>query len=148
MLQILPVNDTRVYGTWWDSYPYKAISVFALHPLYLSLRELFSGKPPAELQDVIEAARHEGDESEAVDYEATLAVKLQVAQAVFDSPQGAACASGLYYSLRPACGCLLGTVGQTSQSCIWGLCMDSGCNTERALTFQMLCAICKSLGPL
>ena len=37
MIQLLPVNDTRVHGTWWDSYPYSSLSVFALHPMYLSL---------------------------------------------------------------------------------------------------------------
>lgn len=38
-VQVLPINDTTVLGTWADSYPYSAISVFALHPLYLDLRE-------------------------------------------------------------------------------------------------------------
>ena len=37
MIQLLPVNDTRVHGTWWDSYPYSSLSVSALHPMYLSL---------------------------------------------------------------------------------------------------------------
>ena len=43
-VQILPINDTTTTGTWTDSYPYSAISVFALHPLYLDLRE-WSGSP-------------------------------------------------------------------------------------------------------
>jgi 4-alpha-glucanotransferase len=38
LLQLLPVNDTCVHGMWWDSYPYSSISVFALHPQYLSLK--------------------------------------------------------------------------------------------------------------
>ena len=33
LIQLLPVNDTGVYGMWWDSYPYSTVSVFALHPL-------------------------------------------------------------------------------------------------------------------
>ncbi|MEJ7660075.1 MAG: 4-alpha-glucanotransferase [Hymenobacter sp.] len=37
LVQILPINDTTATHTWVDSYPYAAISVFALHPLYLSL---------------------------------------------------------------------------------------------------------------
>jgi 4-alpha-glucanotransferase len=32
LIQILPVNDTTATGTWLDSYPYAAISAFALHP--------------------------------------------------------------------------------------------------------------------
>lgn len=37
ILQILPINDTTMTGTWVDSYPYKANSTFALHPMYLDL---------------------------------------------------------------------------------------------------------------
>jgi len=40
MIQILPVNDTSTTGGWTDSYPYNAISVFALHPHYLDLEQL------------------------------------------------------------------------------------------------------------
>ncbi len=36
ILQILPINDTTMTGTWIDSYPYKANSTFALHPMYLN----------------------------------------------------------------------------------------------------------------
>jgi len=35
VIQILPINDTTSSHTWTDSYPYSAISAFALHPLYL-----------------------------------------------------------------------------------------------------------------
>lgn len=37
IIQILPVNDTTMTGTWQDSYPYKANSSFALHPQFLNL---------------------------------------------------------------------------------------------------------------
>lgn len=37
ILQLLPVNDTTRTGTWKDSYPYSAISSFALHPMYINL---------------------------------------------------------------------------------------------------------------
>ena len=85
---MLPVNDTQVYGMWWDSYPYKAISVFALHPMYLSLDDLCGGSPPSQLAALIADARADGEAKTAVDYEATLRVKLQVARAVFASEQG------------------------------------------------------------
>jgi 4-alpha-glucanotransferase len=35
VIQILPINDTTLSRTWRDSYPYNAISGYALHPLYL-----------------------------------------------------------------------------------------------------------------
>jgi 4-alpha-glucanotransferase len=38
VLQLLPVNDTTATHSEKDSYPYNAISVFALHPLYLNLK--------------------------------------------------------------------------------------------------------------
>ena len=37
MVQILPVNETIASHNWLDSYPYKSISVMALHPIYLNL---------------------------------------------------------------------------------------------------------------
>lgn len=40
MIQILPINDTTSSHTWTDSYPYSAISAFALHPIYLRLDEV------------------------------------------------------------------------------------------------------------
>lgn len=40
MLQILPVNETVCTHSWIDSYPYKAISVRALHPVYMHIEAL------------------------------------------------------------------------------------------------------------
>ncbi len=40
VIQILPINDTTDDGSWHDSYPYRANSIFALNPLYLDLREV------------------------------------------------------------------------------------------------------------
>ena len=40
LIQLLPINDTTVTYSWVDSYPYAAISVFALHPIYLRLEEI------------------------------------------------------------------------------------------------------------
>ncbi len=39
-VQILPINDTTMTGTWLDSYPYKSISIYAFHPMYTDLRQL------------------------------------------------------------------------------------------------------------
>jgi 4-alpha-glucanotransferase len=40
IIQTLPVNDTTMTHTWTDSYPYNAISIYALHPLYLNINAL------------------------------------------------------------------------------------------------------------
>ena len=38
IIQTLPINDTSASFSWRDSYPYNAISSFALHPLYLGAK--------------------------------------------------------------------------------------------------------------
>ena len=48
LIQLLPLNDTTATHTWVDSYPYAAVSAFALHPLFLNLEEV-AGKENAEL---------------------------------------------------------------------------------------------------
>ncbi|MBR4843409.1 MAG: 4-alpha-glucanotransferase [Alistipes sp.] len=68
IIQILPINDTTMTGTWQDSYPYNANSTFALHPQFLHLPAV------GELKDKEVAARFEelGKELNAlpnVDYE-------------------------------------------------------------------------------
>ena len=40
IIQILPINDTTMTGTWQDSYPYNANSTFALHPQFLHLEHV------------------------------------------------------------------------------------------------------------
>ncbi len=40
MVQLLPVNETIASHNWLDSYPYKSISVLALHPIYLNLEKM------------------------------------------------------------------------------------------------------------
>ncbi len=40
MIQLLPLNETVATHSWIDSYPYKSISVMALHPVYLNINEI------------------------------------------------------------------------------------------------------------
>ena len=40
IIQILPINDTTAHYDWHDSYPYNAISAFALNPIYLNIEKL------------------------------------------------------------------------------------------------------------
>ncbi len=40
IIQVLPVNDTTMTHTKYDSYPYNAISIYALHPLYLNIQKM------------------------------------------------------------------------------------------------------------
>lgn len=68
ILQLLPVNDTTMTGTWVDSYPYKANSTFALHPMYLRLNEVGRLKD-AKRVAYFDAVARELNALDAVDYE-------------------------------------------------------------------------------
>lgn len=46
LIQLLPLNDTTATHSWLDSYPYAAISAFALHPMYLRLQEVIKKTNP------------------------------------------------------------------------------------------------------
>ena len=40
MIQTLPINDTTLYHSRRDSYPYNAVSVFALNPIFLNIEKM------------------------------------------------------------------------------------------------------------
>lgn len=44
LIQLLPVNDTTAVHSWLDSYPYSAISAFALHPMYINIEKMAGEK--------------------------------------------------------------------------------------------------------
>ncbi|MEP2776873.1 MAG: 4-alpha-glucanotransferase [Luteolibacter sp.] len=82
MLQILPINDTTSTHTWTDSYPYSAISVYALHPIYLRLDALSHPLPDAE---DFAKARKKLNTLKQVDYEAVMELKWKLTRTVFDA---------------------------------------------------------------
>jgi 4-alpha-glucanotransferase len=84
LIQILPVNDTMATGTWTDSYPYAAISAFALHPQYLNLERVASG-PNKKLLAELESERQRLNALEAIDYEAVMAAKMGFLKQIFPS---------------------------------------------------------------
>jgi 4-alpha-glucanotransferase len=81
-IQILPVNDTIATHTWADSYPYSAISAFALHPLYLNLAEVTEGRHEARLLE-LEPERQRLNALESVDYQGATQAKLAFLQEVY-----------------------------------------------------------------
>ncbi len=80
MIQILPINDTTSSRTWMDSYPYSAISVYALHPMYLRLDEM---SVPLLNEKEFLIAREELNRAKQLDYEAVMAFKWKVTRSVF-----------------------------------------------------------------
>jgi len=84
MIQLLPVNDTTATNTNKDSYPYAAISAFALHPLYLNLSKI-AGKTHAKQLQQLEKDRLQLNAQPTVDYETVINLKLGFAKKVFQS---------------------------------------------------------------
>ena len=75
LVQILPVHDTTATRTWIDSYPYAAISAFALHPIYLNLATC-AGKKYAELIKPLKKKQQELNELPNLDYEQVMKIKI------------------------------------------------------------------------
>jgi 4-alpha-glucanotransferase len=75
LIQILPINDTDATHTWVDSYPYAAISAFALHPIYTNL-EAVAGEKYADLVKPLKKKQRQLNELTEVDYEQVLKFKL------------------------------------------------------------------------
>lgn len=84
LVQILPVNDTTATHTWMDSYPYAAISAFALHPIYLNLEQV-AGKQHKKAYDKLAAQQAALNALDAVDYEAVMKAKLDFVKKIFAS---------------------------------------------------------------
>jgi 4-alpha-glucanotransferase len=82
LIQILPVNDTTATHTWVDSYPYAAISAFALHPIYLNLDQVAAGRAKTLLKQ-LEPERRRLNALDRVDYEAVLKTKLDFVKRIF-----------------------------------------------------------------
>ena len=83
VIQLLPINDTTMTHTWQDSYPYNAVSSFALHPQFVHL-------PAAGVrQDAAYKARKaELEALPAIDYEAVNGAKLSLLRKLYAGTKG------------------------------------------------------------
>ena len=82
LIQILPVNDTIATYTWTDSYPYAAISTFALHPIYLNLSKVVD-EENKHLIDELEGLRKRLNALDTMDYETVISTKINFIKQVF-----------------------------------------------------------------
>lgn len=82
ILQILPINDTSATFTNQDSYPYAAISVFALHPIYLNLEQI--GVPKDQLTPLIKKL----NSFDTLQYEEVIRIKMEISRAVYSENYG------------------------------------------------------------
>ena len=94
IIQILPINDTTAHYDWHDSYPYNAISAFALNPIYLNLERL-NAFPPIDSQgnDIGGKAKEDAafkrtrtmlNKEESVNYPKVLKAKWKYFQIAFE----------------------------------------------------------------
>ena len=83
VLQVLPINDTTITHTWKDSYPYNSISIYALHPQYMDLRQL-PELADAEQKEYFEKLRQELNALSQIDYERMMNAKMEYLQAIFN----------------------------------------------------------------
>lgn len=74
MIQLLPINDTTATYTWKDSYPYSAISAFALHPLLLNLEQMADSEHASLLKQFSKKKKQLNTLAE-IDYEAVIKLK-------------------------------------------------------------------------
>ena len=92
LIQILPINDTTSSHDWTDSYPYSAISVYALHPIYLRLDDLGYAMP-ADFAKELKDARGKLNVLAQVDYEGVMAAKTRLLKRLFEKHAKAITAS-------------------------------------------------------
>jgi 4-alpha-glucanotransferase len=95
LIQILPINDTTATHTWVDSYPYAAISVFALHPQFIhlegiaALKDKKAAKELAQLKEQLNA-------KDFVDYEPVMQAKWNFLKLLYKQEKQAFLADAEY----------------------------------------------------
>ena len=87
LIQLLPVNDTTTTHTNKDSYPYAAISPFALHPLYLNIQKLATAHG-VEFDESVYQTVDRLNSSATLDYEGVAKLKMETIRAVYRKDGG------------------------------------------------------------
>ncbi|MDP4284001.1 MAG: 4-alpha-glucanotransferase [Bacteroidota bacterium] len=82
LIQLLPVNDTTAHHNWHDSYPYAAISAFALHPLYINLEKV-AGKKFNSIVKPLKRKQKQLNDLAEFDYEQVMKFKLSALKELY-----------------------------------------------------------------
>ncbi len=91
VIQLLPVNDTTMTHSWQDSYPYNAVSSFALHPQFIHLPDAGIRKDAA-----YKAKQAELEALPAIDYEAVNSAKLEMLRKRYNKVGAEVCSTPEY----------------------------------------------------
>ena len=95
LVQILPINDTTATHTWVDSYPYAAISVFALHPQFIHLEGIAALQDPEAAQELAQV-KAELNAKDFVDYEPVMNAKWKFLRQLYQQEKKAFLADAGY----------------------------------------------------
>ena len=94
MIQTLPINDTTLRHNNLDSYPYNAVSVFALHPIYINIEKM--GKLTPALKKKYEAKKAELNALTFADYQNVYDAKMEFFKALYKQDKDALFATEEY----------------------------------------------------
>lgn len=83
MIQTLPINDTTLTHSNIDSYPYNAVSVFALHPIYINIARM--GKLSAAMQKKYDEEKATFNAKTIADYQNVYDAKMVYFRALYKS---------------------------------------------------------------
>lgn len=82
LIQLLPINDTTDRGDWADSYPYRQVSCFALHPIYINLLEI-TPNLPSNIKSEIKKFSEQQEKQKFLDYPAVYEFKTRVLKQIY-----------------------------------------------------------------
>ena len=94
MIQTLPINDTTLRHNNLDSYPYNAVSVFALHPIYINIPRM--GKLTPAQKKKYEATKAEFNAKPIADYQCVYDEKMKYFKAIYKAEKEALFSSKEY----------------------------------------------------
>ena len=127
-IQLLPINDTTMTRSWLDSYPYNAISSFALNPILVRPSAVGRLKAPERREHYAKLAQ-ELNALKEVDYPRVLQAKEEYCREIFaedgEATLGSAAyreffAANSYWLLPYAAYCVLRDRYNTSDFSHWG----------------------------
>lgn len=94
MIQTLPINDTTLLHTNRDSYPYNAVSVFALHPIYINIEKM--GTLTSAQKKKYLATKEEFNKKQIADYQCVYDEKMKYFKALYKAEKATVFASEVY----------------------------------------------------
>ncbi len=83
VIQLLPINDTTMSGTWQDSYPYNANTTFALHPQFVNLQ-----KAGVKVDKKFKALQKELNALPKIDYQKVNGEKARLMRETYEGAAG------------------------------------------------------------